>query len=542
MQVEDSRSGNRRKQNLARLVRGGGIYAVGDVLSLVSLTFIGIFLARLAGSRAGLGRYEFSFSVVSFFTFLTTLGLGNGAKRFIPVYQSEGNAGAVKGLLLFATRLTAVASSVIVIIIIALASVIARWFYAESTVAYIRILAIFLPLSSLSLLFLSALTAIHRVEYNVLVQKIIVPVVRLLVLAAFVFVVSQDARNAAMLWNLNVAHAIGLAVSLLFLVRKFPVLTDKTIVPEYHRLDLLKVSLPIALALPIFYLVNYIGVFIIKYYLTFDDLGGFAAAIRFSPLVIVPLLSIHTVFSPLISELHHHGRHDELEHHFKFITKWIFAFSLYIALVLIILAGPILAILGGKFNDTTTRLTLITLVLAQLFNAAAGPVGAILNMTGRQRVSLYNTIALLVLNVGLYILLVPMKSACGGIVGAGIAQATAIVGVNTLYLLQVRHYLKMHPYSLGYVKPLIAGAFSAVIVLGVMQMSGLRHYLWNVSPVTRFEQGAVAMWIVIFASALGLLYSLFIYILGLDESDRFILRLIAGRLGLGRFLPKPPEE
>ena len=515
---------NDYEQNLTKLVKGGSISTAGNFISVFSSTLSNIFIPHLVGSAAAFGLYDFAFRLTFFIQVLVVPGVDQGLKRYIPIYRAEKNHAAIKGILLYSLKITALLSVLVVVALLILAPAIAGLFNKPESVAYIRILAISIPFFAFLLIAVASLTAIHQVKYQVILERMLVPVIRLLIFFTFMFVASSTWRILAVVWSFPISLAIACFIALYFFFKIFHLLTDRQVKPEYHGKELIKFSLPLAANRPLLYLMNFLGTFIIAYFLTDGDIGQYGIVTRLAILILVPLQSANLVFLPFISELHHTGKLDELERHFKFISKWIFTFSLFIFIAFILMPEPLLTIFGQTYNNTKTQHMLIIIGLAQLFSAAVGPVGALLSMTGRPRIAMYNTLIMLTVNLSLCLVLVPLKSSVGGIVGAGICLAISILGVNTLFVLQVRHYLRMHPFSIGYLKPLVAGIVSFAIVLGIIHLTGFNRTFTELSPEGLAGYLWVVIYIFIFASILGVLYALFIYLLGLDETDKFVLR------------------
>ena len=70
----------------------------------------------------------------------------------------------------------------------------------------------------------------------------------------------------------------------------------------------------------------------------------------------------------------------------------------------------------------------------------------------------------------------------------------------------------------------MAGIVSFAIVLGIIHLTGFNRIFAKLSPEGLVGYLWVVIYIFIFVSILGVLYALFIYLLGLDEIDKFILR------------------
>jgi O-antigen/teichoic acid export membrane protein len=143
---------------------------------------------------------------------------------------------------------------------------------------------------------------------------------------------------------------------------------------------------------------------------------------------------------------------------FKVVTKWSITFSLPICMVTTVFSPYLLGIAGSAYIAAWPLV--IGLAAGSMLNACTGSVGYMLLMTGYQRLSFINSIAAVITNVALGIILTPRYGAMGTAVSTGLA----IVVMNLMRVLQVRILLKMHPYRWDVFKPIGAGLLSAVPV------------------------------------------------------------------------------
>jgi O-antigen/teichoic acid export membrane protein len=518
-------------RDLARIAKGGGFSALGDFFTVFSRLMMLFFTARLfSGDPNLVGLFEWAFRFIFFIRIIALPGTSEAIRRFLPIYRSDNNQAAVKGLLLYAIKLTAILSGISTAAVILFAPQICRLLNMGDAVAYLRIMAITLPFYAFLSIAVSAFTGIHRVQYQVVLEKLFVNGFRILILLGFLFISSDSLRNLAVVWSYPIAFGIACIISLIYFFRIFNVIGDGSVKPEYHKREFIKFSLPLAASQNIAYLMNYAGTFILGYYWTSEQVGLYGMVTHFSPVLIIPLFSAIVVFGPLISELYHLGRKDELSRHYKFITKWVFTISLLVFILYALMTRPILSILGTRFTGIKTQVCLIIVCLAQLFNASTGPNGVLISMTGKPRINMYNNAILMVVSVILCILLIPLKGAMGGIIAAGMAQAIAVVGVNILYLFQVWHFHKTHPFSIGYFKPIIAGVISTGIILGLMYITGFREYAFSFDP-HGFEGYATVLFnIALIGSVLVIIFGVILYYLGFEEDDKFVLGKLLGKI------------
>jgi O-antigen/teichoic acid export membrane protein len=149
-------------------------------------------------------------------------------------------------------------------------------------------------------------------------------------------------------------------------------------------------------------------------------------------------------------------------------------------------------------------LVLILLGGGELVNAGAGSVAYILMMTGRSKIILLNSSILCVLNISLNYMLIPRY----GIIGAGIATGLSIALIYILRLAEVYYFLKIHPYKLTFLKPCAAGFLSFFLFYFITT---------KLSPITIFNSAILALFFIS-------LYFFLIYLLKLDEEDKYILK------------------
>lgn len=114
----------------------------------------------------------------------------------------------------------------------------------------------------------------------------------------------------------------------------------------------------------------------------------------------------------------------------KMITKSsraIFAFSVVIVAVLVVVGEPLIRIAFGS-EYTGAYWPLLILCIGQLVNASMGAVANVLNMTGHERDTTLIVFIGALLNVALNFLLTPIL----GMVGAALATASGLITWNIL--------------------------------------------------------------------------------------------------------------
>jgi O-antigen/teichoic acid export membrane protein len=147
---------------------------------------------------------------------------------------------------------------------------------------------------------------------------------------------------------------------------------------------------------------------------------------------------------------------------------------------------------------------MIILCIGQMINAGSGSVGFMLIMTGRPLANTFNSWISCLINVLLNFFLIPRY----GIIGAAVAVALSISLLQLLRLLQVWIFLKLHPFRMDFIKPIIS-TFASVIILALF------HY-------AAMNEISIAMLPFLFIFYL-ITYSGFLWLMRLSPEDHIVL-------------------
>ena len=138
----------------------------------------------------------------------------------------------------------------------------------------------------------------------------------------------------------------------------------------------------------------------------------------------------------------------------------------------------------------------------------------VLVMTGYPKTALANNTITLVVNVLANLYLIPRYGAMGAALGTMAAMATLTV----LRLVELWALQRMHPFTLQYTKPLLAG----VAALAVCSLANRIIFDWHTVSVLLY---GVAVFVTVYVAAL--------YLLRLDETDLKVLAAMRRKLQRG---------
>jgi len=223
--------------------------------------------------------------------------------------------------------------------------------------------------------------------------------------------------------------------------------------------DLSKVALP------------YINISLVSLYLINSDIGGYSAAFRMSEMVMF-FTMLFVSFSPIIVKLIKDKKIRALEHSYLSISKLLLVVTFPVLLFFIFLGTEILSLFGDSFSEYYN--VLVILLFGVYFDAITGPVGQILNMSGREQYEMYVNIGILFLNLLLIFLFVPVY----GVIGAAFSFAISRALGNIFKLIIVYRKLNINTFSLKHflillyqlllILPVVFFLFEIILIYKVM--------------------------------------------------------------------------
>ncbi len=494
-----------------RVARGSGFVFVGNVVGKIVSFVLQILLSRTLG-RVAYGLYTLGFTVLRFAREIASLGLQGGIVRFGAEAHGQGDPARLKGTFLASFGL-AFGGGVIVGTALFLGSdwLAVRAFSDAGLAPVLRAVGIALPFYALVYVTSRAARSLQHMAADVSIGVIAQPLVNLTGVAlAFLLGYGLDGVLVALVASTVVSAALGLYVA----VRLAPALLDD-IAPTFRVRSLLVFSASAFGASLAGLMLDQADRLMLGFFATSADVGVYNAAALLAAQVRFVLTAVSATFTPVISDLYHKGRHDELHRLFTTTTRWIVTLSLPVVLVLVLFPEPLLGLYGDEFRGGASML--LVLAPALFINGGVGAAGLMLQMSDHERIALANNVLLAVLNVALNAWLITVY----GPIGAAVATGLSIAVVNLLKLAEVRYLLGMHPYTLTYLKPITAGAAAAAAGWAVDASLAAWPLHWL---------GGMA--------AVGLTYLSVLALLGFTEDDWTVLGPLLRRVGLHGWIPE----
>ena len=405
-----------------RRVALGSITAFAVYLASVGLTYCSqLLIARIVGIDT-YGIYAYVFAWMAVLGYFSALGFDVALLRFVPAYEAEQAWNLVSGVIQYSQRSAAV-------------------------------VGVFVVLAGISITLLRAQSMSAELENTFLVGFVLVPIwallwIRCSVVRAFggvVWAVAPDrlVRDGMLIglvalgaiwlrWHINAprlmlatlaSSAVGLGlVSLAMRRLRPPCAADAT--PAYAAAMWRGVALPLVLIGATEALMNRTGVLLLGWLGDTNGAGVYSLVFNIAFVVALPRTAVNTLFAPTISSLFARNDWTTLQVLVARTAAWTLSAGGLIALVLAILAEPLLAWFGPGFEDGVPALRV--LLLGQVIVSSAGSQLYVMTMTGRER----SAVKLLVASAGANVVGCVVLSNVLGLTGAAISTTATLIGWN----------------------------------------------------------------------------------------------------------------
>ncbi|MGY2002138.1 oligosaccharide flippase family protein [Blastococcus sp. SYSU DS1024] len=434
----------RDRAGLRGLARGGALSLAGAGVSAVAGVLVVLVITRTLPQETA-GIFFTLTSVFLIAEMVARLGTGTGLVYAISRAHGLGTAARVPGFLWVALTPVVALSLVLAGALLLAAEPLARLFTDDavgSTATALRVLAVLLPLTTVSDTLVAATRGHGPILPTVVVDKVGRPVVQLAAVAAVAAGGSVVAVTTAWaapwvlsalaagwwLARLQRPHAaprtgprVGPGTWREFWVFTGPRAVTSVVQLALQRLDIVLLTL---LAGPV-------------------PAAVYTAATRFLVVGQFVNQALAGVVEPRLSRLLAVGDRAAGNTVYRTATGWLVLLCWPFYLLVMTYADGLLDWFGAGYDAGVT--VVLVLATTMLVATSIGMVDVVLLMGGRSRWNLGNALLALTVNVVVDLLLIPSM----GLLGAAIGWAAAICVNNFLPLAQVWRSLRMHPFGAG---------------------------------------------------------------------------------------------
>jgi O-antigen/teichoic acid export membrane protein len=399
-----------------------------------------LLIARIVGADT-YGVYAYVIAWMTILAYFSALGFDIALLRFVPAYQTMGAWSLARGVIQYAER-RALAVSILVMLVGALVIIVwSRRFSPELRNTFL-VGFILVPVWALLWIRCSIVRAFGGVVLALVPDKVTRDglLLVLVVLASLVLGRHIDAPLIMIAALVGSIAALGLA-SLAMRRLRPGVLTS--ILPEYAAATWRQTAVPLVIIAAAEALLNRTGVVVLGWFGETREAGIYTLAFNIAFLVVLPRTAINTLFAPTISSLFTRRDQVTLQALVTKAASWTLCAAVCIALVLAILAEPILTWFGKDFAAGVPAMRI--LLVGQVIAASYGSQLSVMTMTAHER----GAAALLILSAAVNVVASIVFISMLGLTGAATATAIALIVWNVAMALFISRYLGLLPGALG---------------------------------------------------------------------------------------------
>lgn len=499
---------------LPTIVKGAGILFAGHVASRILGYAFNILAAKKVGLK-GFGLYTLGLTILRAVAIDLPRGQSSPVVRYVSIYHAKGDGARVKGTISFVLKTTTLISLMSLAAFLLLSDYLAlQIFHQPELSSVLTGLAFSIPFVRLSTVLLLATVGMQIMTFRTLTNDLLQPLVTL---AVFLLLLLQGFRLQALVYAYLSSAILGFVVAYYFFAKTFGHLFSNPLFPSHEAKRVKPISetkaiskfaLPLVIAQVFNKLRRRGDVLLLGFFMPVSQVGLYTIIYKTVNALNEISASLIGVFVPMIAPSFEKGALPTLKGQLQILSRWTFCLSFPVILFALFHSKPILSVLGNQFVGGET--SFVILLLGFPFEMMTAPTGQVLTMSGKSQVTLVNTIGLGALNLALFLVFIPKY----GVEGASLAVAVSMLLLGIVRVIEGHAILGIHPFTPGYLKPLIASSVSLGITLLIDRALPLNKYL--------FLGCSFAIFFLTYLASLVLL--------GLDPADRYILAKARERL------------
>lgn len=426
----------------------------------------GVFLLRLVGTAAGFGfnlilartlgaegsgAYFLALSFAVVLNVIGRVGMDNVIVRFVADYADAGSWTKVRSTVRSALIIALASSAICSVVLVAAAPWIADQLFGIPRATWLlRIMAIGIIPAGLTVLLGQALKGLGKARQAAWVEAAGISVMNLVLIAPFALQFGILGPGFAYV----VANTLMLALGAILWrrsVRKDNVHSELDRSNAGHGKSvsfgrLLRVGVPLLWVASMSLVMKWTDTFMLGIWETPAAIGIYGNAMRTSVLTSFVLIAVNSVIAPRFAALHRRGDNNALGRLARRSALATTLMALPIAIALAAFSRTVMGVFGSEFAAGAPVLTILT--IGEFVNVATGSVINVLVMTGRERMVQRAFVVAAIANVLLNAALIPTF----GIMGAGVATAVSVAGINVAAAVMVRIELGIWTLPIPFIK------------------------------------------------------------------------------------------
>lgn len=419
------------------------------------IAFIGIFLSKVFSylHRIIVARYfgpeEYGLFLLAFVILGTigafaSLGLQEGLLRFIPRQRVKNDKERIRYLLLLSSRVTICTGTIAGVVLFIFSETIAQSIFSNIALTpYLRVFSILIPLTLLNNILLATIKSFEKIAIYSFIYNFSQNFVKVVALVALIFL---GVTQGAIIWSQVITILWIFFISYYFARKLSPriFLGVSKLAPndrDVLRRSLISYSWPIMFYSILGSILYWVDSFSIGYFIGVKEVGFYNVAVPTAALLTFAPEIFMQLFFPLINREYSKGNIKVIRELSKQVSKWIFMVNLPLFLLMLIFPGTIINLLfGSQYLSAVNSLRILAIgsFIFSMFVISTN----LLNMAGKSKVILVNTIVIGVVDLVLNIIFVPLY----GINGAALTTMVSFILLGSLLYLETKSYVSIVPF------------------------------------------------------------------------------------------------
>ena len=482
----------------------------GMTLGSVFRYIFSIVMARFLGAQM-LGIYSLGNAVTRIAEIFALMGLDNGVLRFVS--RDTENKENVKNSIYSSLKLGFLSSIIISIILFCSAELIVNNLLNEDNflIIVIKIFALSLPFSVLTLISSFATQAFKILKYKIFVNQIVNPLTLLIAfLASYHFL----GTKLSILIPTVISAVVGLVFITKFLSNFSDINFNHLIKSDVNK-EILRFSIPLMFVSAIGIIMHWVDIIMLGILSNATDVGMYHPIDRTAGLVRMILFAFAGIFAPIFSEHYFNNNISGMKESYQSSSKYILMFSFPVFIFLFVFANPMLLLFGSEFqNADALKILLIGIFIQTIFGLGSST----LSMSGNTKFNLFNVLIALILNISLNYILIPQY----GIVGAALATTLALFILSILRFVENIVLMKLNLFSIKLLKPIISGS---ITFLSINYLRSIFSNLFSLDSIFNLIVYLACHFILV-----CIIYFTIYYLMGFDKEDKDLISSFKARL------------
>jgi O-antigen/teichoic acid export membrane protein len=443
-------------ETLKKVVKGTTIVLAGTIVGTL-LGFASRVIVVRYITQSEYGVFSLAVTLVGVFSVIATLGLGEGAARYIAYFRGKNEPSKIKGVVFSSLGFTLIASVLLSIALFFTSDILSTRAFSDPDLSTpLKIFSAAIPFSVLTSMLITIFRGFDRVDVQVYFQNILHTALFPLLLGIIIFF---GLGFLGVIYASLAATVITCLALAIYTIKKapLPLRTGESASPIGK--ELLLFSLPLLATSMFAMVILWTDTLMLGYFKTSSEVGLYNGALPLARLISIPYTSMAFIYVPVVSQLYSRGLMKEMKRSYQVLTKWIFSLSWPLALILLLFPVTTLNFFFGyQYTEAATALRILTLGL--LCDTFLGANAMTLLVLGQPRLIMWASLIGASLNVVLNAILIPPL----GITGAALASMVSYFAANTFCSTKLYQLSKVHPFTKNYLKPFIASGIIIFII------------------------------------------------------------------------------